>query len=79
MKDFINYAPYILIVIAFLTQYKIFVTPSQLTDYFTNFEEKIDKKFVHKEVYNLAITELKSDIVEIKEKIDKMYDKIMRH
>lgn len=32
MKDFINYAPYILITIAFLTQYRIFVTTAQLKE-----------------------------------------------
>lgn len=32
MKEFINYAPYIIIAIVFLAQYRIFVTPTQLKE-----------------------------------------------
>ena len=61
----------------FFIAYKIFVTPQQLNEELKVFERDLDKKFVHKEVHYLAISELKEDIAEIKDKIDKIYDKIM--
>lgn len=77
MGKFIEYAPIIVVVIGFCVAYNVFVRPSQLNDTLGKFEEKLDKKFVHKEVHDLAISEIKDDIAEIKDKIDKMYDKIM--
>ena len=61
----------------FFIAYKIFVTPQQLNEELKVFEMDLDKKFVHKEVHDLAISEMKEDIAEIKDKIDKIYDKIM--
>lgn len=61
----------------FFIAYKIFVTPQQLNEELKVFERDLDKKFVHKEVHDLAISEMKEDIAEIKDKIDKIYDKIM--
>lgn len=46
-EHFIEYAPVILMVVAFVVQYKIFVTPSQLQDVI---DEKLDK-YLLKEVY----------------------------
>ncbi len=64
------YAPYILVAIAFLANYKIFVTPKDL-------EEKL-KEYVLKETYNVAIGEIKADIIEIKSMQTKIYEKLMR-
>jgi len=69
MSEILQYAPYIVMVIMFCCNYKIFVTPTAL-------DEKL-KDYVLKETYTLAYSEMKSDISEIKNKIDKMYDKIM--
>ncbi len=77
MDKFIEYAPTIIVIMGFFIAYKIFVTPQQLNEELKVFERDLDKKFVHKEVHDLAISELKEDIAEIKEKIDKIYDKIM--
>ncbi len=77
MDKFIDYAPVIIVVMGFFIAYKIFVTPQQLNEVFAAFREELDNKFVHKEVHDLAVSELKEDIAEIKEKIDKIYDKIM--
>ena len=63
------YAPYILIAIAFLSNYKIFVTPKDLDD-------KL-KYYVLKETHNIAISEIKSDIDEMKTKLDKIYEKLI--
>lgn len=62
-----TYAPYLVIVIMFFSNYGIFVTPKHL-------DEKL-KDYVLKETYNLAYSEMKADLKEMKEKIDKMYDK----
>lgn len=77
MDKFIEYAPAIIVIMGFFIAYKIFVTPQQLNEELKVFERDLDKKFVHKEVHDLAISELKEDIAEIKDKIDKIYDKIM--
>lgn len=77
MDKFIEYAPAIIVIIGFCIAYKVFVTPRQLSDELKVFERYLDKKFVHKDVHDLAISEMKEDIAEIKEKIDKIYDKIM--
>ena len=73
MEKYIEYAPYIIIVIGFLIQYKIFVTPEQMRE---ELEKKLDKYFL-KETNDITINQLKDDMAEIKEKIDKIYDKIM--
>ena len=73
MDKWVEYAPYILIIIMFLTNYKVFVTPKDL-------DNELDKrleKYVLKETYNVAVNEIKQDIAEIKDKIDKMYDKLI--
>ena len=67
LEQISTYAPYIVIIIMFFSNYGIFVTPKQL-------DEKL-KDYVLKETYNLAYTEMKADLKEMKEKIDKMYDK----
>lgn len=77
MDKFIEYAPTIIVIMGFFIAYKIFVTPQQLNEELKVFEMDLDKKFVHKEVHDLAISEMKEDIAEIKDKIDKIYDKIM--
>lgn len=69
MSEILQYAPYVVMVIMFCCNYKIFVTPTAL-------DEKL-KDYVLKETYTLAYSEMKNDISEMKSKIDKMYDKIM--
>lgn len=64
-----TYAPYILIAIAFISNYKIFITPKDL-------DEKL-KDYVLKETYNVAVTEIKNDIIEIKQTLAKIYEKLM--
>lgn len=64
-----QYAPYIIMVIAFCASYKIFITPEVL-------EQKLEK-YVLKETHDVTVREIKEDIAEIKEKIDKIYDKLV--
>lgn len=65
-----TYAPYILVAVAFLANYKIFVTPKDL-------EEKL-KDYVLKETYSITISEMKADIDEIKTKINGLDEKFNR-
>ena len=69
MENWVQYAPYIIIVVMFCANYKIFVTPDVL-------DAKLER-YVLKETYNVTISEMKSDIADIKSKVDKIYDKLI--
>ena len=69
----ITFRPYLIIAIAFFTSYKIFVTPKDLE---VELEKKLEK-YVLKETYNVAINEIKSDISEMKDKLDRIYEKLI--
>lgn len=73
MEKWTEYAPYIVIIIAFLTNYKVFVTPKDLDN---ELERRLDK-YVLKETYNVAVNEIKSDIAEMKDKLDRIYEKLI--
>ena len=68
-SEIIQYAPYVLIMVMFCCNYKIFVTPADL-------ERKLEK-YVLKETHNVTVDQLKADMAEMKDKLDKIYDKIM--
>ena len=68
-SEIIQYAPYVLIMIMFCANYRIFVTPQDL-------EKKLEK-YVLKETHNVTVDQLKADMAEMKDKLDKIYDKIM--
>jgi len=76
VDKWIEYAPILIVIFMFFLQYKIFVTPEQMTKEFMSFESHLEKKFVQKETYSVAIAEIKSDIAEMKEKLDKIYEKL---
>ena len=69
MENWVQYAPYIVIAVMFCANYKIFVTPDDL-------DTKLER-YVLKETYNVTISEMKSDIADIKSKVDKIYDKLI--
>ena len=71
--DYLEFAPIIIVVMGFFIAYRVFVTP----EYLQRELEKLNEKFVRKEVHDLAIQELKDDIAEIKEKVEKIYDKLI--
>lgn len=76
-QDIIQYAPWILVAFLFFKQNRMFVTPEMLQDTIQDLNDKIDEKFVRKDVHNIAITELKADITDMKEKIDQIYNKVL--
>jgi septation ring formation regulator EzrA len=77
MEKYIEYAPIIVVIIGFFTAYKVFVTPVQMEKELSEFEHRLESKFVLKETHNIAVSEMKADIAEIKDKIDKIYEKLM--
>ena len=78
MEKVIEYAPIIIVLVMFFIQYRIFVTPEQMTKEFMAYEGHLENKFVQKETYSVAIAEIKSDIAEMKEKLDKIYEKLTK-
>lgn len=76
-QDIIQYAPWILVALLFFKQNRMFVTPEMLQETIQELKDKIDEKFVRKDVHNIAITELKADITDMKEKIDQIYNKVL--
>lgn len=73
-----EYAPLIIVVIGFIISYKVFVTPVDMEKAFNIFEQRMENKFVLKETHNIAISEIKSDIQSINEKLDKIYDILIK-
>ncbi len=70
MENFINYSPVIIVVLVFLIQQKIVVTPEQLEKKHREILNDIENRFVTRNSYE----DLKSQFAEIKDKIDKIYD-----
>lgn len=73
-----EYAPIIIIVLMYFVQQKIFVTPEQMSEKFIAFEQHIEEKFVLQKTHDIAITEIKADIQSINEKLDKIYDILIK-
>jgi hypothetical protein len=76
MDKFVEYAPWLVVVLMFLWQNKIFVTPEQMEKKFRLFEHDMETKFVLQQTHDIAITSLKSDMADVKDKVDKIYDMI---
>lgn len=70
MENLITYAPIIVVVLAFLIQEKIFVTPEQLERKHREIIKDVEKRFATIG----SCEELKNQIGEMKDKIDKIYD-----
>ncbi len=70
METFIYYSPIIIVVLMFLIQQRIVVTPEELERKHREIITDIEKRFVTQNSYG----DLKSQFCEIKEKIDKIYD-----
>lgn len=71
---FQKYAPWILVVIMFIMQYNIFVTPSQLERRTLEIYQYVSMKYATKE----QTDDLKKSLVDIQQKIDKIYEKIIK-
>ncbi len=70
MDTLLYYSPVIIVVLVFLIQQRIVVTPEELERKHREILSDIERRFVTKNSYE----DLKSQVMEIKEKIDKIYD-----
>lgn len=70
MNDFLYYAPIIVVIVVFLIQERIFVTPEQLEKKHREIIKDVEKRFATID----SCEDLKGQIFEMKEKIDKIYD-----
>lgn len=73
MEDFIQYAPLALVVVGFLVQLKVFVTPEQLEKKHREIMETVEAKFAP----NHSVSTLKEQLIDMKSKLDKIYDYII--
>lgn len=70
MEGLLHYSPIIIAVIVFLIQQRIIVTPEQLERKHREILEDAEKKFA---TIN-SLGDLKEQVCEMKDKIDKIYD-----
>lgn len=70
MEKFIEFSPIIVVVLMFLLQQKIFVTPEQLEKKHREIIEEIEEKYVS----IVSFKDLKEQFTEVKDKIDKIYE-----
>lgn len=70
MDNFVYYAPVIIVVLVFLIQQRIVVTPEELEKKHREILKDIEARFVTLNSYE----DLKNQFSEMKEKIDKIYD-----
>ena len=70
MEEFLKYAPLIVIIMVFLIQQRVVVTPEQLEKKHREIIEEIEEKFVSLNSFK----DLKEQFSEVKDKIDKIYD-----
>lgn len=70
---FIQYAPIIIVVLVFLVQQRLVVTPEQLEKKHREILEDVDKKYTTKE----ASLSFQQQIDDMQDKIDKIYDKVI--
>ncbi len=70
MEQILQLSPLILVVMMFFIQHKIFVTPEQLEKKHREILESVEQHFVSVHCF----TDLKEQVGEMKDKIDKIYD-----
>lgn len=73
-NQFTVYAPIIIAVIAYLLQFRIFITPEQMMNTLDN---KL-KLYVLKESHNTEIQAIKQDVSELKKGISEIDEKITK-
>lgn len=70
MEQILQISPLILVVMMFFIQHRIFVTPEQLEKKHREILESVEQHFVSVH----SFTDLKEQVGEMKEKIDKIYE-----
>lgn len=74
MESLIPYSPIVIVVIIFLIQLKMIVTPEQLEKKHREILEDVETRFAT----NQSVKDLKEQVCEIKDKVDKIYDYIIK-
>lgn len=75
MENLITYAPIIVVVLAFFIQEKIFVTPEQLERKHREIIKDVECRFATID----SCEDLRSQLSDMKDKIDKIYDCLILH
>lgn len=75
MDEFIKYAPIIVVIILFLIQNRMVVTPEQLEKKHREILDDVSKKYATQSIVN----ELRSQIHEMVDKIDKIYNILLEN
>lgn len=70
-ENFVKYAPYIIIVLAFCIQYNVFVSPAKLEQTHREILSEVSQLYITKTEYG----NMKEQLNNINSKIDKIYDK----
>lgn len=73
MNEIFQYSPIVLIVIVFLLKQKIVVTPEQLERKHREIMELVESRFAS----NQSVFALKEQLLDMKNKVDKIYDHII--
>ena len=73
MQEILPYSPFIVVVMAFLIQQRMVVTPEQLEKKHREIMEDVECRFAT----SRSVKDLKEQVCEIKDKVDKIYDYII--
>jgi len=73
MENLIPYSPIVIVVLIFLIQLKMIVTPEQLEKKHREIMEDVETRFASSQ----SVRDLKEQVCEIKDKVDKIYDYII--
>ena len=75
MNEILNYSPVIVVVVAVLLQQRMFVTPEQLEKKHREIIDEAQSRFASTH----SVILLKEQLVDMKEKVDKIYDFIINN
>lgn len=75
MDEFIKYAPIIVVILLFLIQNKMIVTPEQLEKKHREILDDVSKKYATQSIVN----ELRSQIHEMADTVDKIYNFLLEN
>ncbi len=74
MDNLISYSPLLVGVLVFLIQSKMVVTPEQLEKKHREIMDDVETRFASSQ----SVRDLKEQVCEIKDKVDKIYDYIIK-
>lgn len=75
MNAFLTYSPIIIAILVFLVQQRVFVTPEQLEKRHREIIKEAEIRFASLQ----SVKDLKEQFCDMKDKIDKIYDHIMKN